>query len=189
MEIAFYTMIVLLTLFAILALYDGFYLHIFKYKLFNQPESGGEHLTHTIRSILFPIILFSCYLTSSDFWFFVGLIFLVIDVLVTVADAYLEKDSRTFMGGLPRWEYIIHLLVNGLHFASIAVFIVIKVRLDGHGFTLLNDFSSVQNYDTFIWLVRNLIPGSIVMAVLHIAVAIPITAGYWNTIRNKISCC
>lgn len=32
------------------------------------------------------------------------------------------KDSRAFMGGLPRWEYIVHLLGNGFHFAAIAVF-------------------------------------------------------------------
>jgi len=189
MEIAFITMIVLLTLFALLGMYDGFYLHILKYRLYEHEESRREHLTHTIRGILFPGILYCCYLASGDVWFFAGLALLTIDVVVTVIDAYMEKDSRTFMGGLPRGEYIIHLLVNGFHFAAIAVFVVIKVRMTNNTFVLHNDFDSVESHPAFIWLVENLIPGAILMAVLHVMVATPKGALYWNHLRNKIACC
>lgn len=189
MEIAFITMIVLLTLFTLLGMYDGFYLHIFKYRLYDHQDSKREHLTHTIRGILFPGILYCCYLASGDSWFLAGLALLAIDVVVTVIDAYMEKDSRTFMGGLPRGEYIIHLLVNGFHFAAIAVFVVIKVRVANNTFVLHNDFDSVESYPAFIWLVENLIPGAILMAVLHVMVATPKGALYWNHLRNKIACC
>lgn len=187
MEIAFITMIVLLSLFAILGMYDGFYLHIYKYRLYDHKESRNEHLTHTVRGILFPVILYCCYLTSSPGWFFAGLAVLGLDIIVTVVDAYMESDSRTFMGGLPRGEYIIHLLVNGFHFAAIAVFIVIKVRMTNDGITLMSDFSQVESYPVFIWLVKNLIPGAIIMAILHILVYVPSTARYWNVIRAKLS--
>lgn len=189
MEISFVIMIVLLSLFAILGMYDGFYLHIFKYELYAHRESRNEHLTHTIRGILFPIILYSCYIATSPAWFYFGMLVLLIDIIVTIVDAYMEKDSRTFMGGLPRWEYIIHLLVNGFHFASIAVFMVIKVRMTPMGITLVDNFDSVGNYAMFQWLVVNLIPGAILMAVLHIVVAISTTATYWTNLRRKITCC
>lgn len=189
METAFITMIILLTAFALLGIYDGFYLHIFKYRLYEHKESRQEHITHTIRGGLFPVILYSCYLASSSEWFYIGLIFLLTDVVVTVVDAYMEKDSRVFMGGLPRGEYIIHLLVNGFHFASISVFIVVKMRFTDNGITLIENFTGVESYPAFIWLVKNLIPGSVLMALLHILVAIPSTAVYWNSLRNRITCC
>lgn len=187
MEIAFITMIILLSLFALLGMYDGFYLHIWKYRLYDHKESRNEHLTHTVRGALFPVILYCCYLTSSPAWFFAGLAILGLDIIVTVMDAYMEKDSRTFMGGLPRWEYIIHLLVNGFHFAAIAVFIVIKVRMTQEGISLVNDFTGIKCYPAFIWLVKNLIPGAIIMAILHILVYVPSGAYYWNALLSKLS--
>lgn len=179
-------MIILLSLFAALGVYDGFYLHIYKYRLYEHKESKGEHLTHTIRGIFFPLILYCCYLTSSPEWFFAGLTILVLDIIVTVMDAYMEKDSRSFMGGLPRWEYIIHLLVNGFHFASIAVFLVIKIRMTAAGIILVNDFHQARSYATFIELVRYLIPGAVALGVLHIMVSVPMTASYWNIVRARL---
>jgi hypothetical protein len=187
METGFVTLIVLLSLFAILGMYDGFYLHIFKFELYAHQESRAEHIAHTIRGVLFPVILYLCYLTSTRAGFYAGLVVLALDIVVTVVDAYMEKDSRSFMGGLPRWEYIVHLLVNGFHFASISVFVVIKVRLTESGVILVDDFSAVRSYAPFIWLVKNLIPGAVLMAVLHVVVVFPATAVYWNALRKRIT--
>lgn len=189
METAVISLITLLTLFGILGMYDGFYLHIFKYKLYEHEESKKEHLTHTIRGVLFPCILYCSYLAHGKAWFIAGLVLLGIDIIVTVIDAYMEGDSRKFMGGLPRGEYIIHLLVNGFHFAAIAVFIVAKVQLTEDGLVLTDNINHAPSHPTFIWLVKNLIPGAIFMAALHVVVAIPRTAVYWHLIRNKITCC
>ena len=65
MEIALLTAGVSLTLFAILAFYDGFVLHIFKYRLYRHPESRMEHLTHTIRAVLFPFIAFFLFIRTA----------------------------------------------------------------------------------------------------------------------------
>jgi hypothetical protein len=190
MEIAFTIAIILLTLFALLGLYDGFYLHIFKYKLYGHQESRTEHIMHTIRGILFPAILYFLYLKNDcTTSFYIGIFLVLLDIIVLGIDAFVEKDSRAFMGGLPRWEYIVHLFVNGFHFASIAVFLIIKLSLVNGIVNFRTDFSNVGNYPLFIALVTNLIPGGILMSVLHIMVLFPKTKKPWDKLRNKITCC
>lgn len=190
MEIAFVILSILLLLFAFLALYDGFYLHIFKYQLQNQVQSRNEHLTHTIRAILFPAIVYFLFLKQDCvISFYLGLTFVMIDLIVLVIDAYIEKDSRAFMGGLPRWEYILHLFVNGFHFASIAVFLSLKLNLDKEGITITPNFYSYQNFYIFKLIALNILPGSILIGLIHILVIFPNTAVVWNKWRAKINCC
>src|SRR5690554_5044976 len=190
MEIAFIISIVLLIAYSLLALFDGVFLHLYKYRLYEHKESKFEHLTHTVRAILFTGILVSLFINiENNSLFLFGSILLVADIITLIVDAYAEKDSRQFMGGLPRGEYIIHLLVNGFHFAAIAVFIVAKVQLTEDGLVLTDNINHAPSHPTFIWLVKNLIPGAIFMAALHVLVAIPRTAVYWHLIRNKITCC
>lgn len=189
METAFITAIILLAAFVLLALSDGVYLHLMRYKLYAHAESRNEHISHTVRAILFPVILFFLYLGSSDTSFYIGLTVVVIDILILGADAYMEKDSRGFMGGLPRWEYILHLMVNGFHFASIAVFVVIKVKLNAKGLVLVHDFQNVPQYHLFKTMVGQLIPGGILMGLLHIALLFPKPVRIYNRISARLKCC
>jgi len=189
MEIAFITAIILLAAFVLLAMFDGVYLHLMRYKLYAHAESRSEHISHTVRALLFPVILFFLYLGSSDISFYIGMAVVVIDILVLGADAYMEKDSRSFMGGLPRWEYILHLMVNGFHFASIAVFIVIKVRLDAKGLVLVHDFQNVPQYHWFKTIVEQLIPGGILMGLLHVALMFPKPVRMYNRLSARLKCC
>ena len=190
METAIIITTVLLLLFSVLALYDEFYLHILKYKLHNNSESKTEHYTHTIRAILFPLIL--CFLFSNqdcNISFVIGLIIVTLDILVMAIDAFIEKDSREFMGGLPRWEYILHLFVNGFHFASIAVFLSIKLSYENNQMAILSNIVQYQNYKIFHTIVINLLPGAILIALVHLLLCIPETRTHWNNLRNKIQCC
>jgi hypothetical protein len=190
MEIAFVILSILLVLFALLALYDGFYLHIFKYQLQNLVQSKNEHLTHTIRAVLFPAIVYFLFLKQDCIIsFYLGLAFVLIDLTVLGIDAYIEKDSRAFMGGLPRWEYILHLFVNGFHFASIAVFTSLKLQLNKEEITIIPNFYNYQNFHIFKLIVLNILPGAILIGLIHILVIIPKTAAVWNKWREKISCC
>ena len=190
MEIAFVILSILLVLFALLALYDGFYLHILKYQLQNQVQSKNEHLTHSLRALLFPAIVYFLFLKQDCvISFYLGLTFVVIDLIVLGIDAYIEKDSRAFMGGLPRWEYILHLFVNGFHFASIAVFISLKLQLNKEGITIVPNFYSYQNFYVFKLIALNILPGAILIGLIHILVIIPETAVVWDKWRKKISCC
>lgn len=181
---------ILLLAFALLAIIDGFYLHIFKYQLFNHKESNFEHLTHTIRAILFPLIVYFLFITQNCLTcFYIGVLFVVIDIIVLGIDAFAEKDSRSFMGGLPRWEYILHLFVNGFHFASIAVFFALKLTFTENGFEIIEDLSNLKNFGLFHFVALNLLPGAFILALLHVLTSINVTKVYWNNLRNKITCC
>lgn len=181
---------VLLLLFALLAIIDGFYLHIFKYQLFNHAESKFEHLTHTIRAILFPLIVYFLFISQNSLTsFYLGVFFVLIDLIVLGIDAFVEKDSRSFMGGLPRWEYILHLFVNGFHFSSIAVFFAIKLTFTENGINIVPNLSNLKNFGLFHFVAVNLLPGAIILAVLHILTSINTTRVYWNNLRAKIRCC
>ncbi|WP_156950084.1 hypothetical protein [Maribacter antarcticus] len=52
MEVLLILASVCLILFMILATFDGFYLQIFKFALFNRDESTFEHKTYMVRAIL-----------------------------------------------------------------------------------------------------------------------------------------
>jgi hypothetical protein len=180
---------ILLLAFALLAIIDGLYLHIFKYQLFNYKESKFEHFTHTIRAILFPLIVYFLFVTQNCLTcFYLGILFVAIDIVVLGIDAYVEKDSRSFMGGLPRWEYMLHLFVNGFHFASIAVFFAIKLTFTENGIEIIEDLSNQKNFGLFQFVAVNLLPGAILMALLHVFTSINATKVHWNNIRNKIAC-
>ena len=95
MELGFVVSSVLLVLFASLALYDGFYLHIFKYQLHNHSESKNEHLTHTVRAVFFPATLYFLFLKQDcPTSFFIGVSLVVLDIIVLGMDAFMETESR-----------------------------------------------------------------------------------------------
>lgn len=188
MDIAFLLSTVLLVAYSFLALYDGVYLHLYKYRLQDHRESRFEHLTHTIRAILFSAILYTLFIrVDNSMLFFIGITLVFFDVIIMITDAYLEKDSREFMGGLPRWEYILHLLVNGFHFAAIAVLLVIKINLDEHNISLNKSFRTIRYFDVFKLISVNLLPGSILIALLHLLVYVPKFNFYFKKI--SIKCC
>ena len=168
MEITITILSILLVAFALLAMYDGVYLHLIRYKLFQHPESRFEHFTHTVRAILFPFIIYFLFLETSQTAFFIGVSVVFLDIVILIVDAYSEKDSRRFMGGLPRWEYIIHLLVNGFHFASIAVVLVMKLDVGDHNIRITADYTNAANYPFLKTILVQLIPGSIIIAAAHL---------------------
>ncbi|RTY89139.1 hypothetical protein [Flavobacterium sp. GT3R68] len=190
MEVAFFISSLLIVLFALLALFDGFYLHILKYQLHNNQASRNEHLTHTLRAILFPCILYFLFIQQdSNASFYIGMFIVMTDIIILGFDAFLEKDSRQFMGGLPRWEYILHLFVNGFHFASIAVFLTLKLQLTDTGITIVPNLGHYPGYAMLNLIVKNLLPGAILMALIHVFVSMPKTALIWNKLRPKLTCC
>ncbi len=102
MEILFLLSMICLIAFMILATYDGAYLHLWKYELFNRSESLFEHKTHTVRAIFFPIIVWLLFIETNIIGFWIGLTVVVLDLIVLGIDAYSEKESREFMNGLPK---------------------------------------------------------------------------------------
>lgn len=174
----------------ILATYDGFYLHIFKYSLFNQKESLFEHKTHTIRAILFPLIVWLLFLNETSLiGFIIGVFLVVLDLVVLAIDAFSEKESRKFMGGLPKWEYIVHLFSNGFHFSAIILVLALKLNITDSSIYFLNTLSDSTAENLFQLVSVNVIPGAIILALLHVLLLENKTRSTWNFYRSKITCC
>jgi len=173
----------------LLATYDGFYLHIWKYKLFNQKESIFEHKTHTIRAILFPLIVWFLFLETSPIGFWIGIALVLLDLIVLGIDAYAEGDSRKFMGGLPRWEYIVHLFANGFHFAAILLIVGVKINLLMSDVLLSQNLAETTGSTLLIFVAENTIPGAVILALIHLLVLLPKGKLLWNKYRMKIKCC
>jgi len=185
MEIIYYLSALFLVLFMLLATYDGLYLHLWKYELFKKEESIFEHKTHTVRAILFPLIVWLLFMNKDNFSFYVGISLVFIDLVVLAIDAYSEKDSRQFMGGLPKWEYIIHLFSNGFHFAAIALFLGTRIKLSEYGLSLRTNFIDSNAQELLDFISVNIIPGAIIMALLHLILIFPKGIKMWT----KLKCC
>lgn len=190
MEILFYLVTACLILFMILATYDGFYLHIFKYSLFNRDESFFEHKTHTVRAVLFPLIVWFLFINETSLaGFLLGIVLVFLDLIVLGIDAYSEKQSRSFMGGLPKWEYIIHLFSNAFHFSAIVLVLALKLEIVGSSIVFVNNFSPSIAHDIFTFVSVNVIPGAIILALLHFILMLEKPRLIWNSYRTKITCC
>jgi len=190
MEILYYLASTSLVLFMLLATYDGFYLHIWKYRLFDREESLFEHKTHTVRAILFPLIVWLLFINDNNLsMFLAGIVLLVLDIIVLGMDAYHEKESRSFMGGLPKWEYIVHLFSNAFHFSAIIAVLALRLKVSD-GALLFAETSEVSAaYDVFQFIAVNTIPGAIILAVLHFVLIIKKPKNIWMTYRSKVTCC
>lgn len=186
METGFLIAAILLIAFALLGLIDGIYLHLIKYRLFQHSSSKKEHFVHAIRSLLFPLIVYFLFVNQAKWSFFLGLGFTLIDILVLGFDAYMEKDSREFMGGLPRWEYILHLFANSFHFAAIAVFLAMKLDFQQDAFALRLDFEGISAYEIFQFVAKNIIPGAIMTTGLHFVLMLDGPAKFWNKLTARI---
>jgi len=190
MDILYYLISLSLVAFMVLATYDGFFLHLWKYKLYKHDESQFEHKTHTIRAILFPLIVWSLLLNTSFEFFILGIILTFIDLIVLGVDAYSEKDSRRFMGGLPKWEYIVHLFANGFHYAIIALTIGLKLSVVNNSIHYVIAPSTVTLASKMLTLVaENAIPGAIILAVLHILLSFKRTQDILEGYRLRVICC
>lgn len=190
MEIIYLLATICLILFMVLATYDGFYLHIFKYGLFNREESYFEHKTHTIRAILFPLIIYFLIIDeTSVISFLIGLALVILDLIILAIDSYSEKESRSFMGGLPRWEYIVHLFANGFHFSVIILVLAMKIKITPNGFIFVDQFALTPARELFIFISANVIPGALFLAALHVLLLLERPRSIWNSYRTKVTCC
>lgn len=189
MELLFILSAIFLALFMILATYDGAYLHIWKFELFNQDDSIFEHKIHAIRAILFPFIVYLLFIRNDYYSFLLGIFLVLLDLVVLAIDAYYEKDSRRFMGGLPKWEYIVHLFSNTFHFAAIALIIVTRLTIKDN--VLIYTQIATENYgkQLFDFVAINAIPGAIILAIVHLFLVTDFGKGIWNRTRLKITCC
>jgi hypothetical protein len=149
--------VLLLVPFAALAFLDGVYLHLWRLRLYAQPESRREHALHTARALLFPPLLLLLFAREA-----VGPL-LALAVALAVADTILEAwdtleepRSRAALGGLSRAESLLHVVLISLRAAALAL-----------AFTS----TGVEPWHETL-VVQGLLPGAVFIAALHVALAL-----------------
>jgi len=143
-----------------------------------------------IRAILFPLIVWFLFINGSNYVnFIIGLGLVLIDLGVLAIDAYSEKDSRQFMGGLPRWEYIIHLFSNTFHFAAIILIIATRITVNEQSILFVELLGNSSAKQCFDFIAVNMIPGGILLALIHVLLATSFGKKLWTANRLKITCC
>jgi hypothetical protein len=114
--------IVLLAVFTSIATVDGFYFHIYKYRLYARPECAREHELHTLNAVLFPFTLAPLFLaTTTGAWLWLTALVIAGTLAIESLDVLSEGDSRAKLGGLTPVEYLMHFLMSGLRWASLAL--------------------------------------------------------------------
>lgn len=189
MEILFLMSTLCLLAFVILATYDGAYLHLWKYELFNKSESQFEHFTHTLRALLFPFIIWTLFIATTLTGFIVGLVLVAVDLIVLAIDAYSEKESRSFMNGLPRWEYILHLFANSFHFAAVVLMIGVRLEISPDKVTYTTEYLTGSGFELIQFIAINVLPGAIILGLVHLALCIESGRKIWDRNRVRITCC
>jgi hypothetical protein len=122
----------LLSIAAPIGAIDVLYFHIYKFKLARRPESRAETMTHIARSLMLaPVLIVVVMFEPTGWWFWALAALFVIDFVNSAVDAYLERDSRAGLGGLPRLEYIIHIVGATLMGAVAASFLIRGWHLGG----------------------------------------------------------
>ncbi len=104
---------------------DILYYHWYKFRLYKQPGSRLETLTHIFRSFTFGIGVYTLlhYLpTGGWYWAVAGLF--GADFLDELVDIWIEPKSREPLGGLPGREYLVHMVSTTLNGGAWVTFLV-----------------------------------------------------------------
>lgn len=101
---------------------DGLYFHLWKFRLYARPQSRTEHLTHTVRACLLGPLLWLAFVHPR---LELLVVLAGVDTAVVFADVWLENASRRDLGGIPRAEYVVHVVANTLHTAAMTLAIAV----------------------------------------------------------------
>ena len=157
---------VCLVVFGILAIVDGVYYHDIKYKLYQDKESILEHIYHTIRAVMFPIMMYCLF--AYDFGgvlMIVGIGAVSIDFIMLIFDVKEEGRSRNRYGGLSNGEYMNHVFANTFHFVAIALILAAKPAA---AWTIDPSFALGRPYpQVTAWLGSAFVAGGVIAALLH----------------------
>ncbi|HTJ42694.1 MAG TPA: hypothetical protein VL463_11400 [Kofleriaceae bacterium] len=157
--------VVLWCAFALIAMIDGAYLHLFKYRLHTRAESYVEHVTHTLRAVTFPpLVYLLVYQRSAGIALWAATALVVVDVVIEAWDVLIERRSRAGLGGLSPFEYLIHVLSITLNSAGTALLLIARPasawRWDAA--------AGAPPPDVVRWIALALIAGGVCTAIQHL---------------------
>lgn len=92
---------------------DVFWFHLYRLRLFRQPGSVAEEVTHLAGYAMFILIAVAL-LAAEDATASRGLVLglFAANLVVTAVDVVLERTSRAPLGGLPSLEYLMHVVIT-----------------------------------------------------------------------------
>jgi hypothetical protein len=172
---------VLLLAFVVLSAIDGVYLHLWRYRLWARADSRYEHWLHTGRAVLFaPIVLlvFAAPTAGAALW--AGVALLAIDQVLEVLDVLEERASREGLGGLSSGEYLVHAILVTLRAGAIALALAARPEV---GWRLEAPLTIGTYTPTITFLVQQLVPGAIVIALVHVWLGVRRVAAIEATAR------
>lgn len=184
-QIIIYSATLSVLLFGLIGIIDGFYYHIWKFKLHKHPETRFEHITHSIRAAIFLallILLFQYDYGSTPLYVAAGLV--ALDIIVLLIDLVVEGDSRRNLGGLPHLEYIVHVVANTLHYVALALILVAK-PLEAWGpkspVELSREFPEITSV-----IATNLIPCVALLTLAHILLMNKKFADKFDSLKDSL---
>lgn len=151
-----------------LALFDGLYLHLWRFRLFARPETRREHAIHTVRAVLGAVALVLVFrgdTVGPTLW--LGATMLAFDTAIGVWDVVEETRARGFQGGVPRAEAAIHIIANTTHVAAAVLSLAARPLAAWTSAAPPADLvaaASVVRGATEHWL----LPGAMAIAALHV---------------------
>ncbi|MEQ1572351.1 MAG: hypothetical protein ABMA64_42400 [Myxococcota bacterium] len=101
---------------ALIGAVDVMYFHLYRFRLFERPDSVAEEWTHLARHLLFLGIV-AVMVADPPYARAVLVGLFAVDVANNGIDVWLERGSRAALGGLPSAEYALHVastLVGGM---------------------------------------------------------------------------
>lgn len=100
------------------------FFHTNAHHLHEHAPARAELVTHFLRGpTYFLLFLLVPNFTFHGTAFVLLLVLLAFDLAISIADFWLEPDSRRALGGLPRGEYLLHVLLAMLFGAMVAAVI------------------------------------------------------------------
>lgn len=162
---------IVLQVFVALSVIDGLYIHLWRLRLHQRPDSRREHLLHTARAVLFaPVLALVFVVPAAGPWLWVGVGLALLDQAVGVADAVSERDSRASLGGLSRGEYGLHVVIAGVHVGALALALAARPAAAW----ALDAPATLGRWPQHVeMLVMGPLVGGVLVAVLHVALAWP----------------
>jgi len=120
---------VLIAMSGVGAAFDFGYIHLVKLKLHARPETRYEHTLHTLQVFLGTcslLFIFCFNFGGPVLW--IATVLVGAGILIEILDIACEKMSRRKLGGLPTFEYGIHVIASGTKLAAVVVALGIKPR-------------------------------------------------------------
>jgi hypothetical protein len=98
---------------SLIGIIDVAYFHLYKFRLFAQPGSVAEEVTHLARHLTFlGIVATILFVRPVELAGQIVIALFAFDVVNTAVDVVLERRSRETLGGLPSLEYLLHVLAS-----------------------------------------------------------------------------